>query len=135
MPGPRYIRHDDAILESLKDPEYRRAYRLLKPRYDVVRELITLRRRLGVSQEELARRARTHQSRISKIETADHDVTLSTLTALADALGADVDIRLIPREGEDFFADVLSVCAGTSEHTWSFDGVPFITQRVEEFSR
>jgi transcriptional regulator with XRE-family HTH domain len=135
VPGPRYISHEEAVLESSKDPEYRRVYRLLKPRYDVVKELITLRRRQGISQEEFARRAHTHQSRISKIESADQDVTLSTLTKLADALDADVDIRLIPRQEEGFFAEVLSLCGESTGRTWSIEEQPVVFRVVEEFVR
>lgn len=44
------------------------------------------RKRLGISQEELARRAGLDRTYVSKIERGERNVTLSTVEKLADAL-------------------------------------------------
>ena len=87
----------DAFEEDLKNPAFRRAYWLLKPRYEIVRQIASLRIKLGMTQKGLARKSRTHQSRVSKIESGEYDLRLSTLVSLADSLGADVSIKLVPR--------------------------------------
>ena len=125
MSRTRYIDHQEALLQDLKNPEFRRAYLLLKPRYDLVRELVNLRVDLGVSQSELARRAGTHQSRISKIESAGQEVTLGTIIRLADSLNADVEIRLVRRQHAEFFAEIQHLCAETSKGVWKFEDAPF----------
>jgi transcriptional regulator with XRE-family HTH domain len=77
-------------------PEFRREYRRQSPFYDVLRAVIQRRHELGLTQEELARRAGTHQSRISRIENAEYDIQLSTLTDIAEALGVRVEISFAP---------------------------------------
>jgi HTH-type transcriptional regulator/antitoxin HipB len=49
----------------------------------------------GLTQEEVARRLQTKKSAISRIENHANDVRLSTLRRYADAVGANLQIRLI----------------------------------------
>jgi HTH-type transcriptional regulator / antitoxin HipB len=48
----------------------------------------------GLTQEEVATKLRTKKSAISRIENHADDVRLSTLRRYADAVGADLQIRL-----------------------------------------
>lgn len=48
----------------------------------------------GLTQEEVARRLRTKKSAISRIENHADDVRLSTLRRYANAVGANLQIRL-----------------------------------------
>ncbi|MGB8212336.1 MAG: helix-turn-helix transcriptional regulator [Anaerolineales bacterium] len=48
----------------------------------------------GLTQEELAQRLQTKKSSISRIENHADDVRLSTLRRYADAVGANLQIRL-----------------------------------------
>ncbi len=48
----------------------------------------------GLTQEEVARKLRTQKSAISRIENHADDVRLSTLRKYADAVGANLQIRL-----------------------------------------
>jgi DNA-binding XRE family transcriptional regulator len=48
----------------------------------------------GLTQEEVARRLQTQKSAISRIENHADDVRLSTLRRYADAVGANLQIRL-----------------------------------------
>jgi ribosome-binding protein aMBF1 (putative translation factor) len=48
----------------------------------------------GLTQEEVARRLRTQKSAISRIENHADDVRLSTLRRYADAVGANLQIKL-----------------------------------------
>ena len=48
----------------------------------------------GLTQEEVARKLQTQKSAISRIENHADDVRLSTLRRYADAVGADLQIRL-----------------------------------------
>ncbi len=49
-----------------------------------------LRKKLGISQEELAYRANFHRTYIGMIERAERNITLSNIKRLADALQVDV---------------------------------------------
>jgi len=53
----------------------------------------------GLTQEEVARRLRTKKSAISRIENHADDVRLSTLRRYADAVGANLQIRLAQSQG------------------------------------
>lgn len=48
----------------------------------------------GLTQDEVARRLRTKKSAISRIENHANDVRLSTIRRYADAVGANLQIRL-----------------------------------------
>jgi len=48
----------------------------------------------GLTQEEVARRLHTQKSAISRIENHAEDVRLSTLRRYADAVGANLQIKL-----------------------------------------
>ena len=48
----------------------------------------------GLTQEEMAQRLQTKKSAISRIENHADDVRLSTLRRYADAIGANLQIRL-----------------------------------------
>ena len=48
----------------------------------------------GLTQEEMARRLQTKKSAISRIENHADDVRLSTLRRYADAIGANLQIRI-----------------------------------------
>ena len=48
----------------------------------------------GLTQEEVARRLKTKKSAISRIENHADDVRLSTLKKYAEAIGANLQIRL-----------------------------------------
>jgi transcriptional regulator with XRE-family HTH domain len=111
MPEVILRSHKDVLAEARKDPEFEKAYRLLGPRHQVIREIVNLRNEKGLTQTQLAKKARTHQSRISKIETGKGDLQLSTLAALAEALDADLEVRLVPRQPEAFYVEALAECA------------------------
>lgn len=48
----------------------------------------------GLTQEEVAKKLKTQKSAISRIENHANDVRLSTLRRYADAVGANLQIRL-----------------------------------------
>lgn len=52
---------------------------------------------LGWSQSELARVAGTRQPVISRIESGHANPTVDMLTRLADAMGAELTLSLVPR--------------------------------------
>jgi transcriptional regulator with XRE-family HTH domain len=54
------------------------------------------RRRYGISQETLARRARTTQKQISRIERGDVSPSVSTLSRLLAAMGERLELHAVP---------------------------------------
>ncbi|HLF26582.1 MAG TPA: helix-turn-helix transcriptional regulator [Anaerolineae bacterium] len=84
--------------EQMRDPEFRRAYEELEPEFELVRQLIDLRIKRGVSQTELARRVGVKQPSIARLEGRGKTTDLNFLGRVAKALDARLEVRLVPRE-------------------------------------
>lgn len=69
------------------------------PKQILAHNLRTLRAAAGLSQEELASRAGLHRTYISSIERAQRNVTIETVFALAEALGATAEALVQVQEG------------------------------------
>jgi transcriptional regulator with XRE-family HTH domain len=71
---------------------------LRRPGLDLAESVIRLRRLRGLNQTELAKKMRTKQPAIARIESGDANVRLETLVELAQALNTTVRLDLIPIE-------------------------------------
>lgn len=85
--------------ELRKDPEYEAAYQAARRRIDqfdaIVRELEWRRSSLDLTEDEVARRADLLPEVVNGLFSAkDPDPTLSTLTAVADALEMEVVLKV-----------------------------------------
>jgi len=106
MTNKRTSSLEDLARELNKDPNFRKAYRTQRPYYALISEVINCRKRLGLTQKELAKKADMHQSTVSRIESADHDIRLSTLIKLAEALDSFLDVRFVSIIEEEEFQEV-----------------------------
>jgi len=84
------------IKENMSNPEFQKAWKETEPEYELTRQIIALRLRKGLTQRELARRIGTTQSVIARIESGGQNLSIRTLTKLANELDADVKIELLP---------------------------------------
>lgn len=78
----------------MKDKEFKDEYEKLKPRYDVISQIIEVRAKEGVTQEELALRVGTQKSNISRLESGTYNPSLDFLTKVAHSLGKEMQIIL-----------------------------------------
>ena len=78
----------------MKDDEFKAEYEKLKPRYDVISQIIEARASEGVTQEELALRVGTQKSNISRLESGTYNPSLDFLTKVAHSLGKEMQIVL-----------------------------------------
>jgi DNA-binding XRE family transcriptional regulator len=87
----------DAAIDELvgDDPGLRDRVAAALGRRELLRQLAEERRRLGLTQVELARRMHTSQAQITRLESGA-DIRLSTLERYAAAVGAKVTWRLEP---------------------------------------
>jgi ribosome-binding protein aMBF1 (putative translation factor) len=79
--------------ELLQDPEVRAEYEALEPAYQVAR----LRIARGLTQAELARRVGTKQPSIARLESGRSTPRLPFLKQVAEALDAELVIKLEPK--------------------------------------
>lgn len=85
----------DAIKEHLmKDEEFKSEYEKLKPRYEVISQIIDARNKMNITQEELALRAGTQKSNISRLESGSYNPSLDFLIKIAKSLGKEIYIEI-----------------------------------------
>lgn len=83
--------------QLMRDPKVRQAYLELQPEFAIVRKIIESRVKEGVTQKELAKRMKTKQSAISRLESGRANPSLDFLQRLAKALNTRLEIRFLPR--------------------------------------
>ena len=81
-----YIKFEDVKAKALKNPEFRKAYDELKPKYAVISMILDARINKGITQAELAKKIGTKQSAIARLESGTYNPTISFLQKIADAL-------------------------------------------------
>lgn len=79
----------------MKDAEFKSEYEKLKPRYDIVSQIIEARKSQNITQDELAFRVGTQKSNISRLESGAYNPSLDFLIKVAQSLGKKVQVTLI----------------------------------------
>ncbi|NLJ59983.1 MAG: helix-turn-helix transcriptional regulator [Firmicutes bacterium] len=67
----------------MRDKEFQTEYERLKPRYDLISQVIEARTSQNITQEELALRVGTQKSNISRPESGKYNPSLDCLTRVA----------------------------------------------------
>lgn len=84
---------EEDLQERFKDPEFRKAWEETEPEYLLAKQLIEKRLKKKMSQRDLAKKVKTTQAVISRIETMSANPSLSLLKRIAEVLGARLDFR------------------------------------------
>lgn len=79
--------------EQLKDPEFKKEWDRLEPAYQAQRALIRARIDAKMSQRQLAKKAKTTQAVISRIENMTVSPSIGLLQKIAEAFGKNLEIR------------------------------------------
>ena len=82
----------------IKDPKYRRKYESLEEEFSLVAALIEARTRAGLTQKQVARRMKTTQAVIARLEGGGSKPSTRTLERYAEATGSRLRITF-EREG------------------------------------
>lgn len=80
--------------ELMKDKEFEAEYEKLKPRYEIISQIIEARKEQNITQEELALRVGTQKSNISRLESGSYNPSLDFLVKIAKSLGKDIHIQI-----------------------------------------
>lgn len=76
----------ELIKEKLmKDKEFEAEYEGLKPRYEIISQIIEARKEQNITQEELALRVGTQKSNISRLESGSYNPSLDFLVKVANS--------------------------------------------------
>ena len=85
--------------KALAKPGVKGEYDALSPAFEMKRQMIALRKKAGLTQEEMADRLGTKKSNISRLESVTSDVSprLATVEQYARVLGYGIKVKFEPR--------------------------------------
>ncbi len=89
--------YKDVKKKCLADPEFKKEYEALGPKFDLIEAIVKRRMELKITQKDLAEKLGTGQAVISRIEKGNANPTLASLREIATALDADLHISLEPK--------------------------------------
>ena len=89
------VKFEEVHNRLMKDEEFKMEYEKLKPRYELIAQIIDARSQLNITQEELAQRVGTQKSNISRFESGSYNPSLDFITKVARSLGKEIHISLI----------------------------------------
>ena len=88
------VKFEELKKQLMEDVEFKAEYENLKPRYEVISQIIETRKEMHITQEELAQRAGTQKSNISRLESGSYNPSLDFLVKIAKGLGKDIHIEI-----------------------------------------
>lgn len=90
------IKFDTLHKKWMKEPGYRKEYEALEEEFALIAEMAKARARAGLSQAQLARRMKTTQSTIARLESGRGKPSTRTLDRFAKATGHRLKISFVP---------------------------------------
>jgi len=95
------VKHDHKafLAKASARKGFAEAYEALELEYQVVNQLLKARTKAGLTQDAVAERMGTTKSAISRLESAGkHMPSLSTLKRYAEAVGCELQVKLVPQK-------------------------------------
>ena len=86
---------DDLLKKEMKKPSFKKEFESLEEEFVLAKEVINLRKKMKMTQKELAEKVGTSQPAIARLESGNYkNVSLSFIRRLAFALNAIPEIHL-----------------------------------------
>src|SRR5216684_8049465 len=99
MLAMRKTNFDIFLEKQLRDPDFAERFRRAGEAWDVALQIAALREQAGLSQKDLARKLRTSQQQIGRLESPSYEGhSLANLRRVAEALHARVRVVFEPDE-------------------------------------
>ncbi len=95
------VTHDHAafLVRARTRKGFAEAYDALAPEYEVIAQLLKARTKAGLTQDAVAERMGTTKSAVSRLEgSGKHAPSLATLRKYAQAVGCELQVRLVPQK-------------------------------------
>jgi transcriptional regulator with XRE-family HTH domain len=89
------------LKKLLADPKVKVYYDKMKLEFNIAKELILLRKRLGLTQKELAEKAGIKELQLARIESGKQLPRLDTLRSIAESVGFSLEIRIVPNTEDE----------------------------------
>ena len=91
----------DLHQQWLQDPEYKAAYEVQRPEFEIASAIIAARSSANLTQKELAELMSAKQSLIARLEAGEQNTTIKTLNRIAQATNTRLHISFLPQQTED----------------------------------
>ncbi len=88
------VSFDSFKKQLMADAQFAEEYERLRPRYEVISQIIEARKENNMTQEDLAKKIGTQKSNISRLESGNYNPSLDFLIKVANALGKELKIQL-----------------------------------------
>ena len=82
--------------EQIKDPWFKREYDKLEPEFQIAKQMIDARIKQNLTQAQLAKKAKTGQAVIFRLEGMNAKPSLSLLSKIASALNTEINVVIKP---------------------------------------
>ena len=92
---------EESFARWRKNPNYLREYDSLEEEFALAASLIDARARAGLSQEDVARRMKTSQPAVARLEGGRSNPSLDTLRRFAEATGTRLEITFTSTKSAD----------------------------------
>lgn len=89
----KLITFDQVLSGQMKNPEFKKEWGKSEPHYQLMSAIIKARVEKKLSQQQLAKKAKTTQAVISRIQNATVSPTLDLVQRIAEAMGKKLEIR------------------------------------------
>ena len=89
----KHLDFDVYLKNALKNPKIRAEYDKLEPQFAPIEAILEARVKKGLTQEALARKIKTKQSAIARLESGNANPSIGFLQKLAEALGKKLVIQ------------------------------------------
>lgn len=86
---------DSLKIDLMQDVEFAAEYEKLRPRYEVISQIIEARKERNMTQEDLAKKIGTQKSNISRLESGNYNPSLDFLIKVAQGLGKELKVQLM----------------------------------------
>lgn len=90
----KYYTVKELKAKLIRNPRFHQEYEKLQPEYEIACQIIEARIKKKISQEELAKRAKTGQAVISRLEGMNAKPSISLLARIARALNTKINITV-----------------------------------------
>ena len=80
--------------DLLMDEKFSEEYERLRPRYELISQIIEVRKEQHMTQAELAQKVGTQKSNISRFESGNYNPSLDFLIKVAHSLGKNIKIQI-----------------------------------------
>lgn len=81
--------------ESMQDEKLKQEYEKLEPKYEIIRQIIRLRKESGLSQEELSKLTGISRVKIKQYEGGITNPSMKNLNRIANACGKKLTIKFM----------------------------------------